>query len=186
MHWAVTGYKATETSRKHYHSITEGDGVQVMGYLPPEANMDTDTPYVAHVLRFNTGNIGMAMAAMSGAKERPFKSGNFPITKHQLDAFVHHVAAMAAEYNIPITRDTVFTHAEVEGQFGVKQRGKWDIMWLPGMKRPSSAVDVGDTLREMIAEAMYKGVRPIIQDPVQGPWESILKAIAAIFGGKKA
>ena len=154
MHWAVTGYGVTDLSRRHYHSVTDGGGAQIMGYLPPEANADTGTAYVAHARRFNTGNIGMAMAAMAGAKERPFTAGIAPITTYQLAAFVKHVAAMALKYGIPVSRETIFTHAEIEGQFGVAQNGKWDITWLPGMDAPMSAVVVGDILREMIRKEM--------------------------------
>lgn len=150
MHWAVTDYEATEKSKKVYASITEGDGTQVLGDLPPEANTNTNHPYMAHVAGFNTLNIPMALAAMMGAKHNPFNSGSAPITEEQLDAFTLQVAHMCITYKIPIKPRRCFTHAEVEPQFGVPQNGKWDITWLPGMDKPGDAIEVGNHLRSMI------------------------------------
>ncbi|MFN7881706.1 MAG: hypothetical protein ACK5PF_01635, partial [bacterium] len=52
------------------------------------------------------------------------------------------------------TRETVLTHAEVEPTLKIKQRGKWDITWLPDMKAPGDPVTVGDNLRAQITAAM--------------------------------
>ena len=180
LHWTVTGYKATATSKKHYHFITEGDGTLVHGNLKPEDNLNTSTPYAAHVRGFNTGNIGMAVAAMVGAKERPFKAGNSPITVDQLFAFSLHVAQICKKYGIPVTRQTVFTHGEVESRFGVKQNGKWDINWLPGMQVPETPEKAGDALRAMI----QMHVDDLTPKPKQSPWAAILLAIASIFRRK--
>jgi hypothetical protein len=87
---------------------------------------------------------------MVGAVERPFSSGQAPITKEQVDALVALTARLAAQYDIPVTRETVLTHAEVQTTLGVKQRNKWDIMWLPGMTGPDNPVVVGDKLRGLI------------------------------------
>ena len=95
MHWSAGGHSANSNDRKHYHEIVEGDGTRVEGDLLPEANNSTgDGNYAAHTRMFNTGSIGLSMAAMEGAKENPFDAGSAPITPEQLEAFV----AMVAEY----------------------------------------------------------------------------------------
>jgi len=51
----------------------------------------------------------------------------------------------------------VLTHAEVQPTLGVRQRGKWDITWLPGMEAPGDPIDVGDVLRAKISAALGQG-----------------------------
>ncbi|TDT74040.1 N-acetylmuramoyl-L-alanine amidase [Litoreibacter halocynthiae] len=151
MHWSAGGHNANSSDKRHYHEIVEGDGDRVGGDHLPEANNSTsDGHYAAHTRAFNTGAIGLSMAAMSGAKERPFSKGKYPITPVQLDVFVEMVAEYADTYNIDITRENVLSHAEVQITHGVKQNGKWDITWLPGMAKPGHPIEVGDHLREMI------------------------------------
>ena len=87
---------------------------------------------------------------MSGAKESPFSKGRYPITPVQLDVFVDMVAEYAETYDIPIDRQHVLTHAEVEPTLNVWQRGKWDITWLPGMAKTGDPIEVGDHIRELI------------------------------------
>lgn len=152
MHWSAGGHSANSNDRKHYHEIVEGDGTRVEGDLLPEANNSTgDGNYAAHTRMFNTGSIGLSMAAMEGALENPFDAGSAPITPEQLEAFVAMVAEYADTYKIPVTRRTILSHAEVQITHGIMQLGKWDITWLPGMKRPRDPIEVGDRLREMIA-----------------------------------
>lgn len=150
-HWAVTGYKATPDSRRHYHFIIEGDGKVVTGYKTPEANLSTqDGDYAAHTKDLNTGSIGVALAAMLGAQERPFKAGPCPILPAQVSALAAFTAKLARQYGIPVTRETVLSHAEVQPTLGVQQNGKWDITWLPGMDQPADPVTTGDFLRGLV------------------------------------
>lgn len=154
LHWSAGGNTANSSDRRHYHEIVEGDGTRVVGDKLPEANETTaDGHYAAHVRKFNTGSIGLAMAAMAGAREKPFQKGDHPIRKAQLEAFVQMVAEYVDTYEIPITRETVLTHAEVQITHGIAQLGKWDITWLPGMTKPGHPLAVGDRLRQMVAEA---------------------------------
>lgn len=155
MHWPVSGEGASESDRKHYHSIVTHDLSVVLGDLKPEANASTsDGRYVAHTRGLNTGSIGVAIDGMIGARERPFSPGSKPFTKQMLDLFAEHVADYCLTYDIPIGRTTVLTHAEVERTLGVWQRGKWDVTWLPGMDAPGDAIEVGDRIRDMIRAAM--------------------------------
>lgn len=154
MHWTAGGHTANSTDKRHYHEIVQGDGSRVRGDHLPEANISTaDGHYAAHVRKFNTGSIGLSMAAMAGAKHSPFDAGDHPITKKQLAAFVKVVAEYADTYDIPITRQTVLSHSEVPLIHNKPQPGKWDINWIPGMKRPGNPIEVGDKLREMIRAA---------------------------------
>lgn len=161
MHWTAGSNSASKLDCKHYHEIVDGSGTRVLGDLLPEANNSTrDGQYVAHTRGLNTGSIGLSMAAMAGAKERPFSAGKYPITPKQLQVFVKMVAEYADNYSIPITRETVLTHAEVQPTLGVWQRGKWDVCWLPDMQRSAAPVVVGDKLRQMIREAQRLIVQP--------------------------
>ena len=155
MHWTGGSGKANSTDLDHYHEIAQGDGSRVMGRHKPEANLNPRSGrYAAHTRALNTGSIGLAMAAMRGAREVPFRPGSDPITPAQLDAFTDMVAEYCSTYGIKVTRRTVLTHAEVQPTLGVWQRSKWDITWLPDMTRPADPVAVGDRLRAAVLTKM--------------------------------
>ncbi|MBU0644821.1 MAG: peptidoglycan recognition protein family protein [Alphaproteobacteria bacterium] len=150
MHWTAGWGVASNLDREHYHAIVEGDGNVVYGRFRPEDNESTATTYAAHTRGLNTGSIGLAMAGMVGATEKPFYRGKSPINMTQLTTFADIVAEMALTYDIPVTRRTVLTHAEVEPTLGVWQRGKWDINWLPGENAPLDPIEAGDRLRSLV------------------------------------
>lgn len=155
MHWSAGTHTFSTSDWAHYHEAVDGKGKRHLGQLRPEANRSIkDGVYAPHTRRLNTDSIGLAVCAMAGAKEHPFSAGKHPITDKQLAVFVKMVADYAETYGIPVTRETVLTHAEVEPTLGVKQSGKWDITWLPGMDRPRNAVWVGDRIREMVLAEM--------------------------------
>ncbi len=154
MHWTAGPHSATDLDREHYHFIVEGDGNVVHGKLRPEDNINTsDGKYAAHTLSLNTGSIGVSVAAMAGAKETPFSWGSAPITEAQVHRLCALVRTLCAKYGIPVTRETVLSHAEVQPTLRVKQRGKWDIACLPGDKVIRDPVRVGDILRAKILGA---------------------------------
>jgi len=199
-HWTAGTHVVTGTDRAHYHYIIAGDGSVVAGNHPPEANVSTaDGAYAAHTLNCNTGSIGVAVAAMAGAVERPFSAGRFPITLKQVEALARLCARLCAQYEIPVTRETILSHAEVQPTLQIAQKGKWDIAWLPGMTKPGDPVRVGDEIRALIAEAMKPvDAKPsawpgggVMTDkpaakPVAAPSESwlvaLFRAIARMFG----
>lgn len=151
IHWTFTGYTATEQSKEHYHYIVEGRGSIVSGDMKPEDNISiSDDRYAAHTIGANAGAIGVAFAAMVDAKESPFSAGHAPITHQQVDAMCRLVADLCKRYKIPLRRDTVLTHAEVERTLKIDQNGKWDVTWLPRMTKPGDAIAVGDQLRSGI------------------------------------
>ena len=150
--WTAGAHSPSNLDREHYHKIIDGSGKVHDGKFPISANAKpVKGQYAAHTLNCNTGSIGVAVAAMAGAQERPFSAGGHPITPSQVKALAALCADLAKQYGISVTRLTVLTHAEVQPSLGIKQRGKWDITWLPGMNAPADPVAVGDRLRAMIA-----------------------------------
>ena len=153
IHWTAGGHKPSNLDKGHYHFLIDGDGKVHAGTFPVEANRKpVKGKYAAHTLNCNTGSIGVAVCAMAGAVERPFDAGRAPITPAQVKALAALLRDLCAQYKIPVTRETVLSHAEVQPTLGIKQRGKWDIAWLPGMKAPGNPVAVGDKIRAMVAE----------------------------------
>lgn len=152
MHWSAGAASNQVDDRDYYHEIVTRDGSRVLGKYRPEANIsirDADG-YAPHTRNLNTGSIGLSMDAMRGAIERPFNAGPEPITEVQLRGFVAMVAEYARRYGIAVTPQTVLSHAEVQPTLKVRQRGKWDITWLPGMSAPGDPVAVGAKLRAMV------------------------------------
>ncbi|MFG6081586.1 N-acetylmuramoyl-L-alanine amidase [Paracoccus litorisediminis] len=156
LHWSAGGNAVSALDRQHYHFIIDGAGAVHDGNHKPEANASVlkTGAYAAHTLNCNTGSIGVALAGMAGAVDRPFAPGKQPITQAQIEALARLCADLCKRYGIPITRSTVLSHAEVQPTLGIAQRGKWDIAWLPGMTAPGDPVEVGDNLRARIRDAM--------------------------------
>jgi N-acetyl-anhydromuramyl-L-alanine amidase AmpD len=155
LHWTGGGHRANSTDVLHYHYIVESDGRVVEGRHRPSSNRvirfpNDSSTYAAHTRGTNTGAIGVAVAAMRQAVERPFNPGPSPITEAQVDALVKLVAKLVRDYGLSVTRTTVLTHAEVEPTLGIRQNQKWDITWLPGMAAPGDPLRVGDELRRRV------------------------------------
>jgi hypothetical protein len=151
LHWTAGAYGDIAMERKAYHVLILHDGRVVMGDYAPEANADTsDGHYAAHTRAANSGAIGVSLDAMGGAQERPFNAGPYPITETQLKRAALEIANLCETYDIPVTKYSVLTHAEVQPTLGVKQRFKWDVTWIPGMTSPGDPVEVGNVIRQMI------------------------------------
>lgn len=153
LHWTAGGHRATEFDRKHYHILIEADGRSVRGV--PSIALNTmpkaKAGYAAHTLNCNTGSIGVSMCAMMGAVERPFKPGPYPLTKAQWDAASGVVAELCRRYGIAVTPRTVLSHAEVQANLGIQQRGKWDIAKLPFAPDFDTPRECGDRFRAEVA-----------------------------------
>jgi hypothetical protein len=151
LHWSAGAHTPSDLDRNHYHFIIDGAGRVHNGKWPVSANeKPVKGQYAAHTLNANTGSIGVAVAAMAGAKERPFDAGSHPITPAQVQTLVTLCRKLMAEHGIKATRETVLSHAEVQPTLDIKQRGKWDIAWIPGMDKPGDPVKVGDHIRGLI------------------------------------
>lgn len=192
IHWTAGADGINQVEDDHYHFIVERDGTVVSGEHVPEDNIPPLNNYAAHTYMANSYAIGVSLDAMAGAVERPFSAGNYPITEVQLESMASLVRHLAEKYGIPITRETVLTHAEVEPTLGIKQRWKWDITWLPGMDKPGDPVEVGDRIRAMIAGADYTPPpEPDITDTIQklgrkGPHVTVLQERLVQLGAKIA
>jgi hypothetical protein len=190
-HWTAGGHTPNSTDLNAYHEIIDGQGRVHSGTRPISANKAPIQPnYARHTANLNSDSIGISMAAMVGAVERPFNAGRFPVTQAQVDALVRRTAELCAEYNIPITRETVLSHAEVPITLGVAQPGKWDITWIPGMTRPGNAVEVGDLLRAKVSQltAQRPPIQQIQEQPVASSGDnwiaSLIKWIINLATGK--
>jgi hypothetical protein len=150
-HWSAGAYDASWLDRAHYHLIIEGDGNLVRG---DRSIADNARPirgsYAAHTLNCNTGSIGVAMACMAGAVERPFSAGLYPMTTAQWDGLAAVVADLCRAYDIKPTPKTVLSHAEVQDNLGIAQRGKWDFTRAVDDWSAEGARAVGDRLRAAV------------------------------------
>ncbi|WP_082684413.1 N-acetylmuramoyl-L-alanine amidase [Aureimonas ureilytica] len=171
LHWTGGAHVASTLDRQHYHLIVEGDGNLVRGDLPISANQaPIRGNYAAHTLGCNSGSIGLSLCSMAGATESPFNPGQQPTTAEQWKAGVEIIAELCRTYSIPVTPETVLTHAEVQGNLGIKQRGKWDIARLAFDPAVFGARVVGDRLRREV-QAVLDGKRaaPAVLEPAGQP-----------------
>lgn len=156
LHWTAGADGVIPVEADSYNFIVGRDGKVTPGSHPPEAQIPPLKPgkYAAHTLNANSNSIGVSLDAMAGAVERPFNAGRFPITEVQVDAAAKLVADLCKKYRIPVTRETVLSHAEVQPTLKITQRNKWDITWLPGMTSVKDAVEVGDILRDKVRRCL--------------------------------
>ncbi|WP_085033947.1 N-acetylmuramoyl-L-alanine amidase [Ensifer aridi] len=153
-HWTAGAHQASEFDRGHYHILIEADGKLVRGIPSIKLNeAPAKKGYAAHTLNCNSGSIGVSLCCMGGSTEAPFDPGNYPMTREQFDALTSVVADLCRRYSIPIKDTTVLSHAEVQNNLGIQQRGKWDFTRLAFDPSVKGAKACGDKLR---AEAKAK------------------------------
>jgi len=130
-HWTAGSYHASDEDREHYHILWEGDGKPVRGKASIACNVSPlQQGYAAHTLNANSYAIGVSLCCMAGAVESPFDPGKYPMTLKQWDCMVLGIAQLCDFYQIAVTPTTVLSHAEVQANLGIKQRGKWDYTRL--------------------------------------------------------
>lgn len=187
LHWTGGADGVNGVEADAYHFIVARDGKVYEGEDTPEANLPPlGAKYAAHTLNANTDAIGVALDAMADARERPFRAGKYPITDAQLVGMAKLCARLCQRYGIPVTRQTVLTHAEVQPTLGIAQRQKWDITWLPGMAKPGDPIEVGDKLRELVrAELKAAPPTPPKPQPASPPPSGgfFMRLWRALFGG---
>lgn len=153
-HWTAGTHKATEFDRGHYHILIEADGNLVRGIPSIKLNeAPAKKGYAAHTLNCNTGSIGVSLCCMGGSVEAPFMPGKYPMTKAQWDKLTSVVAELCRKYGINVTDRTVLSHAEVQHNLGIQQKGKWDYTVLAFDLSVKGARACGDKLR---AEVLAK------------------------------
>jgi hypothetical protein len=149
-HWTAGKYNASADDKYHYHILIEEDGKLVRGVHSIRDNVSTaDHKYAAHTRGANTGSIGVSVCCMSGAEERPFKPGSYPMTKRQWEVMIAVVAELCRNYGIEPLPHTVLGHGEVQKTLGATQKGKWDPMKLPWEPNLTST-EVGNLLRNSV------------------------------------
>jgi N-acetyl-anhydromuramyl-L-alanine amidase AmpD len=153
VHWTAGTNKASLEDEQHYHYIIQGDGSIMLGAHTLKDNDNVaDGKYAAHTRGCNEDSIGVSLCGMYGAVESPFKKGRYPINERQWRVMLWLVSRLAKQHNIPITPQTILTHAEVEGTLKIKQAGKWDITRLPWDSSVVGATAVGNLMRKSIKE----------------------------------
>jgi hypothetical protein len=70
------------------------------------------------------------------------------MTKEQWDRMCRGIAQLCTFYNIPVTDETVLSHAEVEGTLKIDQNGKWDFTRLPWALDVKGAHACGERMRD--------------------------------------
>lgn len=158
-------YTPNATDRKHYHNLIDGDGAIHAGDHPIAANAPgrklVAGQYAGHTAMLNTGAIGNSVCSMYGGRwGAAFDCTYFPRIE-QLDALVELNARQCIEYSIPVTRERVLSHAEVEPTLGVKQKDKWDFDYDPfRVLTTRDPIVIGDAFRarvRAVIEAMGQG-----------------------------
>lgn len=151
VHWTAGGHRASATDKGHYHILIEADGKLVRGAPSIAANgIGGSGPRANHTLNCNTGSIGVALCCMAGAVERPFRAGSAPMTAVQWKTLGDVLADLCRRYGVPVTPKTVLSHAEVQSNLGIKQRGKWDIARLAFDPSMVGAKACGEAMRAMV------------------------------------
>lgn len=167
LHWTAGTHRASALERSHYHILIEGDGTLVRGNTSIAANAaGSGLKPASHTKNANTGAIGVSLCCMLGAKEAPFVAGNAPMTQVQWDAAIDVIAQLARSYNIPVTPETILTHAEVEPNLHIKQTGKWDITRLAFDETLRGYAPVGAKLRREVAAMLDTLAGAVTTPPV--------------------
>lgn len=161
IHWHWTGgtYKANNTDKKAYHELFEGDGTLVIGAFPINANSSARGKlvagtYAAHTASANSDAIGLSMCCMGGTGVTERNFGKYPMTEAQFEAMMKRTALHCIAYGIPVTRQTTLSHAEIEANLGIKQKGKWDFTVLPFKPELKGARACGDYARLRVTHHM--------------------------------
>lgn len=169
MHHTGGPFTATTTDLRSYHTITQGDGSTVPGRFGYDANAIgtflRSGHYAAHTARLNTGAIGKAVACMGGGLWKDPRACKFFPNSAQMTAFLIAVAKDAKRYGIPVTRENILSHAEVEITLGVKQANKWDFDYDPfGLSDSRDPIEIGDMLRDKVKAFMLNVPEVMVQD----------------------
>lgn len=150
-HWTAGAHGIIELERYHYNWLFDRVGNVFDGNhtVQDQVNYDWRAGVGAsHTKSMNTGWLGLSVDAMAGAKESPLNWGSNPLTWEGIDAMLEWTMDLCEEYDIPVSPWTTLSHAEVQGNLGIRQRWKWDYKVLPGDTRARDPRVIGDILRD--------------------------------------
>lgn len=154
-HWTGGSYTPSSLDREHYHLLISGKNEVVRGHRSIADNVNVNgkssDDYAAHTLNCNSKSIGVSICCMAGATEVPFDAGQFPMTAGQWEVYTQVVAELCHFYKIPVTPKTVLSHAEVQNNLGIRQRGKWDWTRLAFDPSVVGAAATGEKLRREVS-----------------------------------
>lgn len=164
LHWTAGPAQSRPDEALHYHAILNQDLSVSKGVCTIMDNYEIPpgkTNYAAHTKGANTQAFGYSLAGMRQAKQSPFDPGPDPITEIQWSRAMIHIAQLCKFYEIMPGIKTVLTHAEVETNLGIKQKGKWDIAVLPWQPTQwNTAEKVGNLMRAEVLHILKKGELP--------------------------
>lgn len=165
LHWTAGGWVPNSSDLRAYHFVIDREGKVHTGVPVANNKAPLKSGYAAHTLNCNTDSIGVSLACMAGAVESPFNSGKYPMTRVQFDSMIDFVRDLADQYSIPVSPQTVLSHAEVQGNLGITQRGKWDYTRLPFDPGIRGARAIGDHIRSLIKDHKELDLVPDIPVP---------------------
>ena len=154
LHWTAGTNKPNALDKTHYHFLIDGNAM-ITRAVPIARNSakGLQPGYAAHTLNCNTGSISVSLCGMASAIESPFDAGSYPINEAQLLKAIEIARELASFYKIAVTPKTVLSHAEVQNNLGIQQRGKWDIAVFPwAATKFNTAKLCGDFIRAQISK----------------------------------
>lgn len=152
LHWTAGAHRASAFDKKHYHILIEYDGNLVKGAPSISYNkrpLNRRLPYAAHTLNANDGAIGVSLCCMGDPRvsESNYVNIRNPMTRAQWHTMIRVIAQLCEFYSIPVTPQTVLSHAEVSRNLNRPQRGKWDFTRLSFDPEVKGAKVIGDRMR---------------------------------------
>ena len=188
-HHAGSTYKPSAAVVRAYHGSIDGDGQRHLGKFPVlnnAAGVIRKGRYAAHTWKLNTGSIGRSICAMHGHKWSDPMFGNYPVKVAQYDELAKWFAEDAIEWGIPVEREFILSHAEVQITLGVTQRSKWDFDYDPRGGPSRDPVAIGDEFRQEVLVQIGDREHFVVQDerPVlrQGAVGTDVKLVQAALG----
>lgn len=153
-HWTAGTYTPSATDKSHYHFVIDGNGAY-FDAVPIEYNVPPliTGKYAAHTRNNNSRTIGISCCAMGGASENG-NYGEWPLKENQIDTLITLSVALCHFYDIAVTPKTCMSHAEVQNNLGIAQRGKWDIAVFPFLPKLNTAKKCGDYIRAKVQEGL--------------------------------
>lgn len=152
-HWTAGNYSPSDLALEHYHFVIDGNG-RYFDAVPIELNTTPlKSGYAAHTRNCNSDSIGISCCAMGNAIEHG-DFGKWPLKANQIDTLITLSVALCHFYDIKVSPKTTLSHAEVQNNLGIAQRGKWDIGVFPFLPKLNTPQQCGDYIRAKVQEGL--------------------------------